>query len=156
MAIEIERRFLVHGTDWKKFCSTEPQPVIQGYVAQGEGFVVRVRIIGSHGKLTLKSKKHHMTHQEYEYDIPVVDAREILDTIPSSERIEKVRHEVVHEGKLWEIDEFLGDNAGLCIAEIELDDAEEKLSLPQWVQEEITHDDSYSNYSLSRCPFKER
>ncbi len=156
MAIEIERRFFVQNKSWKQFCSQKPLLLVQGYVAKGDGFIVRVRVIGDEGKLTLKSKKERMTHQEYEYDIPVADAIKILDTIPSHERIEKMRYELVHDGRLWEIDEFLGDNAGLCIAEIELEDENESFSMPEWVQKEITHDDSYSNYALSKCPFRER
>lgn len=156
MAIEIERRFIVQDKRWKQLCSQKPLPLVQAYVAKGDGFVVRIRVIGDEGKLTLKSKKEHMTHQEYEYDIPVADAEKILDTIPSHERIEKLRYRLVHEGKLWEIDEFLGDNAGLCIAEIELESENELFSIPEWVQKEITHDDSYSNYALSKCPFRDR
>lgn len=133
-----------------------PLSMTQGYVAKGNGFVVRVRTVDSHGKLTLKSKKEGMTHQEYEYDIPISDAEKILATIPPCERIEKKRYCLEYQGKLWEIDEFLGENTGLCIAEVELESENEPLVLPHWVDEEITHDDGYSNYALSRRPFQQR
>lgn len=156
MAIEIERRFLVRHKRWKELCTTEPLSIVQGYVAKGDSFVVRVRTVGSQAWLTLKSKKLHMTHLEYEYPIPVEDAREILHTIMPEHRIEKKRYHIMYDGRLWEIDEFSGENKGLCIAEVELEKETDILIPPLWVDEEITHDESFSNYMLSQQPYGKR
>lgn len=156
MAVEIERRFLVSGDSWKKLRMSEAVSIVQGYLAKGDSFVVRVRTADNLAKLTLKSKKQVLRHLEYEYSIPVQDAEEMLRTVPRDQRIEKKRYHILHEGFLWEVDEFSGENAGLCIAEVELQAEDEQIPIPDWVDQEITQDDSYSNFSLSRLPYNKR
>lgn len=156
MAIEIERRFLIKNDTWRQACLEEPLTIQQGYLARGDFFVLRIRVIDDYAKLTLKSKKTGNELYEYEYSIPVQDAREMLNTIEPRQRIEKKRYHCMHNGKLWEIDEFFGENTGLYVAEIELDHSNEAFSFPDWVGKEITDDEDFSNYALSLRPYARR
>jgi len=149
LGIEIERKFLVTGTSWKSGRSKEYR---QGYLSLEPARTVRVRIAGKEAWLTIKGLNEGPTRPEFEYPIPLDDARQLLD-LCERPIIEKKRHLVPFEGKAWEVDEFLGENAGLVVAEIELSSAEEEFAAPDWLGEEVTDDPRYFNSSLSKRPF---
>jgi adenylate cyclase len=154
MATEIERKFLVRDDSWRAAVERS-RPMRQGYLPGLETASVRVRVDGERALLNIKSATLDVTRQEYEYPIPLDDAREMLDTLCERPLIEKTRHFVRHGGHLWEVDVFAGDNAGLVVAEVELDHPEEALDLPPWVGDEVSDDPRYYNVSLVRHPFSE-
>ena len=149
MPIEIERKFLVVGTEWEK---VEPIYYCQGYLNRDKHRTVRVRIAGDGAMLTVKGLTTGASREEYEYIIPVQDAKSMLK-LCDSPIVEKNRRIIVHGGMNWEIDEFLGDNGGLVVAEIELQSEDQEIATPTWVGREITHDHRYFNSSLSANPF---
>jgi adenylate cyclase len=126
----------------------------QGYLSSGSRSSIRARIAGEQAWLNLKAKRSGMTRLEYEYPIPRQDAEEILEHLCQGPLIEKYRHELPLGAHVWEIDEFLGDNVGLFVAEIELDDERETFDLPSWLGLEVTHDERYYNFNLATRPFK--
>jgi adenylate cyclase len=147
---EIERKYRVK---YEIFPRTDNQIVMkQGYLSVDPSRVVRVRIEGSKAWLTIKGKMTGITRSEYEYDIPVAEAEQIL-RLTLNQPVEKVRHKIVYEGTKWEVDEFLGTNKGLWLAEVELLREDQEFSLPPWLGEEVTGDYRYYNSSLSRHPF---
>lgn len=150
MGKEIEHKFLVKSDDWKT-TSTKGVLYSQGYISFNPA--VRVRIAGEIGYLTLKSKMTGITRQEFEYEIPVDNAKEMLATLTKGDIIEKKRYLCVVAGKTWEIDVFSGKNEGLVVAEIELESEDEPFEIPAWVGECVTHDRRYLNSSLSQNPF---
>lgn len=151
MAIEIERKFLVNNDDWRRLGT--PVHYAQGYlVADGER-TVRVRVAGANGFITIKGQSQGISRLEFEYLIPREEALEMLQLCVSP-MIEKYRTKVRHEGKIWEIDEFEGDNKGLIMAEIELKSEDETFSIPPWIGEEVTGDVRYFNSQLAVYPFK--
>lgn len=154
MAAEIERKFLINGEQWRAEVH-ESLVVRQGYLAGTERASVRVRASAEQAWLNIKSATLGIQRQEYEYPIPLDDAREMLDTMCNGPLIEKTRHFVRHAGHLWEIDEFFGDNAGLIVAEIELGHEEETFERPAWLGEEVSDDPRYYNVSLVRHPYRE-
>ncbi len=149
MALEIERKFLVTGDEWR---NAEGVVLRQGYLSTHPERTVRVRTEGDKAKLTIKGITRGATRAEYEYDIPPEDAAELL-RLCEPPLIEKVRRRLEHDGLVWEVDEFLGDNQGLVIAEVELDREDRSLTKPPWVGEEVTHDPRYYNASLVANPF---
>ncbi len=149
MGIEIERKFLVCGD----YQSGEPTLYRQGYLCREPGRTVRVRIAGSKAWLTVKSLTSNTARQEFEYAIPVADAEEML-LLCDGPLIEKYRWEIQHGDHLWEVDEFLGENAGLVIAEIELESPDETFVKPDWAGEEVSDDSRYFNSRLSIDPFQ--
>jgi adenylate cyclase len=150
MATEIERKFLVSGDPWKNSPGTR---VRQGYLATGDAATVRVRVADHHAFLTIKGRRSGMTRAEYEYQIPLSDANEMLDTLCMGAVIEKHRH-VVHEGGLvWEIDRFTGANEGLVLAEVELRSEQQAFDPPSWLGSEVTDDERYYNANLARQPY---
>jgi adenylate cyclase len=158
MPLEIERKFLVIGDAWRE-AAHEVLPMAQGYIndmaAMDNGTQkasVRVRIQGDAAFLNLKSRELGHTRQEFDYPIPVADARVLLDLCVGGV-IDKRRHYVRHEGHLWEVDEFLSDNAGLVVAEIELDDAEEAFVKPTWIGKQVTDSLRYYNLALASRPY---
>jgi len=160
MAIEIERKFLVTGDGWRD-AAHAVIPMAQGYIndmgALDRGTQqasVRVRIEGQGAALNLKSRTLGRSRQEFEYPIPVEDARALLALCVGG-LIDKRRHLVQHEGLLWEVDEFLGDNAGLVVAEVELEHPDQVVSLPSWVGEEVTDDARYYNVALASTPYSQ-
>jgi adenylate cyclase len=158
MAIEIERKFLVVGDDWRTGIDRST-PMRQGYLGTGatRGEMrasVRVRLAGESGELNVKAAVVGSARAEFEYQIPLADAQEMLDTLCVG-RVEKVRHRVVHAGHCWEIDEFSGDNAGLIVAEIELESIDESFARPAWLGRELTGDIAYYNHSLAMHPYKD-
>ena len=149
MALEIERKFLVTGDEWR---NAEGVVLRQGYLSTHPERTVRVRIEGDKAKLTIKGITRGATRAEYEYDIPPEDAAELL-RLCEPPLIEKVRRRLEHHGLVWEVDEFLGNNQGLVIAEVELDREDRPLTKPSWVGEEVTHDPRFYNASLVANPF---
>ncbi|MCG6966970.1 MAG: CYTH domain-containing protein [Chromatiaceae bacterium] len=152
MGIEIERKFLLRSDAWRTQVSYSVR-LVQGYLARGEHSAIRVRIKGDGAELNIKHTLDGINRLEYEYQIPVSDAREILDRVALRPLIEKTRHHVVRGDHLWEIDEFYGENAGLVLAEIELGDPDEPFDRPEWLGEEVSLDPRYYNSNLSRLPY---
>ncbi|MGY1408732.1 MULTISPECIES: CYTH domain-containing protein [unclassified Luteimonas] len=158
MPIEIERKFLVTGDGWRA-AAHDVLPMAQGYINDlgamddgGQKASVRVRIQGKEAFLNLKSRELGSTRQEFDYPIPLDDARALLALCVGGV-IDKLRHLVSHEGHLWEVDEFLGDNAGLVVAEIELSSADEHFALPPWAGREVTDTSRYYNLALASHPY---
>ncbi len=152
MAIEIERKFLVKKDFWQKVNKPIPDFYRQGYLYSDVSKTIRVRIANQHAWLTIKGKTTGASRPEFEYEIPVAEASEMLSAMTESQ-IEKYRYKLSVEGKLWEVDEFKGDNEGLLVAEIELGNESESFSLPDWAGEEVTHDSRYTNAALSKVPY---
>ena len=151
MGIEIERKFLLLNDSWRSLGT--PVHYSQGYlVADGER-TVRVRVAGTVGFITIKGRSSGISRKEFEYQIPVNEAVELMDLCIAS-IIEKYRTKVLFDGKIWEIDEFEGDNKGLIMAEIELKSQDETFAVPPWISREVTGDYRYFNSYLSRIPFK--
>jgi adenylate cyclase len=152
MPYEIERKFLVTGDGWREgSVATEFQ---QAYLHRGEKGVVRARIAGAKAFLTVKSAGVGLARKEFEYEIPVQDATELLD-LAEGPVLRKTRHVVVHGGRKWEVDVFHGENDGLVLAEVELPDAEANVALPAWVGEEVTRDARYYSSNLALRPFRD-
>ncbi|MDJ0738992.1 MAG: CYTH domain-containing protein [Gammaproteobacteria bacterium] len=152
MGIEIERKFLLATDAWRDDV-TSSQRLIQGYVSRSERTAVRVRIDGERAELNIKHTVDGINRLEFEYPIPLDDARELLDKVALRPLIDKTRHHVRHGGLLWEIDEFHGDNAGLVVAEVELETQDQAFERPAWLGEEVSDDPRYYNSNLSQLPF---
>ncbi|GAB4337596.1 MAG: CYTH domain-containing protein [Desulfobulbaceae bacterium] len=151
MGLEIERKFLVVGFDWKK--GMRPVRCRQGYLCPGSGITVRVRVMGDAGYLTVKGEGSGISRLEYEYVIPVAEADEMLSRLCGKLLVEKNRYTVEHEGREWVVDEFLGRNTGLVLAELELEREDEVFLLPPWAGREVTGDSRYFNASLACHPY---
>lgn len=151
MGVEIERKFLLAGDAWRGL----GQAVLlrQGYLSSARERVVRVRIEGEQAMLTIKGANVGATRGEWEYPIPLADAVELLDGLCEQPLIEKVRHRIEHAGMVWEVDEFLGANAGLVVAEIELDAVDEVFARPAWLGAEVTDQTRYYNLALASHPY---
>jgi adenylate cyclase len=153
MGVEIERKFLLQGDAWRGL----GQAVLlrQGYLSSTRERVVRVRIEGEQAMLTIKGANVGATRGEWEYPIPLADAAELLDGLCEQPLIEKVRHRIEHAGMVWEVDEFLGANAGLIVAEIELATEDQPFEKPDWVGAEVSGDARYYNANLISHPFSQ-
>lgn len=151
MGIEIERKFLINLDKW--FPPENGLLYRQGYLNTINGNTVRVRVVGTQGYLTLKGKTKGKMRSEFEYLIPLEDAEEMLNTLCDRPLIEKIRYKIPIGELIWEIDEFLGDNQGLILAEVELQEENQEISLPDWIAEEVTHDLRYYNSNLGKNPF---
>jgi adenylate cyclase len=151
MGIEIERKFLPKGEGWRGL--GQPTLMRQGYLVADPVRTVRVRIEGERAVITIKSKSTGASRGEWEYEIPVPDAAELLDRLCEQPLVEKVRHRIEHAGHTWEVDEFQGENAGLVVAEIELGSEDEAFETPDWIGREVTGDPRYYNSSLIRLPY---
>lgn len=149
MGIEIERKFLVTGTAWRQGAGVR---FSQGYLNRDKERTVRVRLAGEKAFLTIKGVSAGASRAEFEYEIPASDAEQLLE-LSDGPVIEKVRRVIQLEGGTWEVDEFLGENAGLVVAEIELQSEDEAFARPEWLAEEVTHDARYFNSSLATHPF---
>jgi adenylate cyclase len=137
-----------------EFLSKESGVLIkQGYLSTDSERTIRARIYGNNGFVTIKGKTFKGSRLEYEYEIPLKDAEEIISKL-CSYIVEKVRYKVQFSGHVWEVDVFLKDNEGLVIAEIELNDINERYDLPNWLDYEITNDYKYSNSNLAVNPYK--
>ena len=152
MPIEIEKKFLVKSNEYKNL--SLPLYCKQGYFNNHNELITRIRIMGKKGYLTLKSNNKGIERLEYEYEIPIIDAEELLSNYCSDSIIEKNRYIVPYKDKIWEVDEFLGDNVGLTVAEIELLSQNEVFLKPRWIGKEVSHNLKYSNYQLTNHPYK--
>jgi adenylate cyclase len=153
MGVEIERKFLVDHEKWRKLKKPAGTHYHQGYLLDTLNCTIRVRLAGSKGFFTIKGSNSGITRKEFEYKIPASDASELIKSFAGSS-VEKIRYKIKFAGKLWEIDEFLGDNEGLVMAEIELKGESEEFEKPGWVTVEVSDDDRYYNSNLAKNPFK--
>lgn len=151
MGTEIERKFLVRDDSWRE--GAVGTAYRQGYLSTEVDRNVRIRIIGQRGLLTVKGRASGISRLEFEYEIPLADARKMLDELCSRPLIEKTRFKVEYAGLTWEIDEFAGDNAGLVVAEVELESEDQKVELPPWIDREVSDDPRYLNSNLVTNPF---
>jgi CYTH domain-containing protein len=151
MGIEIERKFLLHDDAWRGL----GQRVLlrQGYLSSDPARVVRVRIEGESAMLTIKGQTVGASRGEWEYPIPLADAQVFLESLCQQPIIEKYRTRIAHAGMVWEVDEFLGANAGLVLAEIELTAEDQPFAKPDWIGAEVTGDPRYYNANLIARPF---
>ena len=154
MAIEVEHKFLLANASWREQISYSVD-YRQGYLSSVTNTSVRVRISDTHAWLNIKSAVIGSFRNEYEYEIPLSDANEIISHLCQKPIIEKTRHFVKHEGHTWEIDEFYGDNQGLIVAEIELHSVGEAFSKPAWLGQEVTEDLRYYNNNLVMNPYSQ-
>jgi adenylate cyclase len=154
MGLEIERKFLVNRDAWRPDRSSGIR-YRQGYLSTEPNRIVRVRTAGDEAFLTIKGMTHGIERLEFEYAIPVPDAIVMLDQLCSGPLIEKIRYRQTHAGRVWEIDEFAGVNAGLIVAEVEIPAASTIVELPPWVGREVSDDPRYFNANLVRHPFSE-
>ena len=149
MPLEIERKFLVKGSGWRKGQGVR---ICQGYLNRDKERTVRVRIAGEKAFLTVKGCVSGCVHTEYEYEIPLNQAQELLKMCDGPV-LEKIRYGADVKGLHWVIDEFLGENAGLILAEAELQNENQNIDLPDWAGAEVTGDPRYYNSSLIINPF---
>lgn len=151
MGLEIERKFLVNGDEWR--AGVEGVRFRQGFLSTVPERTVRVRVAGNRATLTIKGKTVGATRAEFEYGVPLADAEEMLDALCERPLIEKVRYTLVTGGHTWEVDVFEGENAGLVVAEIELGAEDEAFDRPAWLGAEVTDDPRYFNSNLVSKPF---
>jgi adenylate cyclase len=151
MGHEIERKYLVDVARWSP--RDNGVHLVQGYLSSRPERVVRVRIAGDSAKLTIKGPTVGVTRTELEYDIPLADAKLMLDTLCERPLIDKHRYVETHGALNWEIDVFHGDNDGLVIAEVELQHEDDAIELPAWAGAEVSHDPRYYNANLLKAPF---
>jgi len=148
--VEIEKKFLVKQDIFPR--TSHSTVMKQGYLSVDKERVVRVRIEGDKAWLTIKGKMQGISRPEFEYEIPTTDAEQLLKLCMFNP-VEKIRHRIEANGQLWEVDEFIGLNKGLILAEIELDDENQSFTLPEWIGEEVTHDHRYYNSWLAANPY---
>lgn len=154
MAIEIERKFLLKNASWKEYAD-EGTAYTQGYLITSQQASVRVRIQGQKAYLNIKSATIDITRQEYEYEIPLNEATEMLENLCQKPLINKIRYRVRNEPHVWEIDVFADDNSGLIVAEIELSAVNEYFEKPDWLGLEVSDDAAYYNVNLVKLPYKD-
>lgn len=153
MALEIEKKFLVDKNKWEAIEKSNRSFIKQGYILTDSHKTIRIRQTDSKSYITIKGSNVGAIRPEYEYEIPYEDAEELIDKFAVSS-ITKIRYIIDYKNKKWEVDEFLGDNEGLIIAEIELKDENEEFELPEWIGKEVTDIEKYYNSRLSEVPFK--
>ena len=152
MGVEIERKFLVNKEKWALVEKPKGNHFRQGYLVTDPTKTIRVRITDSSSYLTIKGISVGATRQEFEYEIPKIDAEQLLNQFAVSD-VKKIRYEILFDGKIWEVDEFLGENLGLLLAEIELENESDIVELPDWIEREVTNEENYYNSNLSINPF---
>ena len=151
MAKEIERKFLVKSDEWRSVA--DKKLYRQGYLYINLGGVVRVRTVSDKGYITIKSQRNNLTRDEFEYEISFEDADYMLSHLCLKPLIEKYRTKINYNGIIWEVDDFIGENEGLVIAEIELEFENQKIDLPNWLGAEVTNDPRYFNSNLVNMPY---
>ena len=151
MGKEIERKYLINDDSWRQGASGTTYR--QGYLSTVKERTVRVRTIDDKGFLTIKGITIGATRREYEYEIPMADANEMLDELCEKPIIEKTRFKISHAGLTWEIDEFAGVNQGLIVAEVELESEDQNIDFPPWVGVEVSGDPRYFNSNLIAKPY---
>jgi adenylate cyclase len=154
MATEIERKFLVVNNAWRDQVLSQAR-LMQGYLVSTSRLTLRARLEGDQGRLTIKGASRGISRSEYEYPIPAEDVQAMLRELAETAIIDKMRYRVRHADHLWEVDEFAGDNAGLIVAEIELQTLDEGFERPSWLGAEVSDDPRYYNANLARHPFKD-
>jgi len=152
MAQEIERKFLVTGEAWRQVDGTLYR---QGYLNTTKERTVRVRRKGHQAFLTIKGETVGATRLEFEYEIPSDDADQMLDELCERPLIEKKRYKIEHQGLIWEVDEFFGENEGLILAEVELAHEDQAIPKPSWIGTEVTDDPRYFNANLVNHPYRQ-
>jgi adenylate cyclase len=150
MPTEIERKYLLKPGQWQP--TANGHRMAQGYLSRDPDRTVRVRLVGEEAFMTVKSRRTGITRTEIEFPITLEHARDLLE-LCYQPLIDKTRHEVMHDGMLWEVDVFHGANDGLIVAEIELPAEDTPFTLPDWIAAEVTHDPRYTNSRLSATPF---
>lgn len=153
MAKEIERKFLVRSEQWRALA--EGTVYRQGYLSSIKERTVRIRTINDKAFLTIKGITVSATRTEYEYEIPYADCCAMLDELAERPIIEKKRYKIPVGEVVWEIDEFMGVNAGLIVAEVELKSEEQQFDKPEWIGEEVSGDPRYFNSNLVAHPYTE-
>ena len=151
MPQEIERKFLVCDESWRE--SATGTFYRQGYLSRDRERMVRVRVAGARAFLTIKGYTTAITRPEYEYEIPLAEANEMLDDLCERPLIEKMRYRLEVDGMTWELDHFHGENEGLVVAEIELTAEDQPFSRPPWLGREVTGETRYLNSNLVKRPF---
>lgn len=154
MGVEIERKFLVKDDSWRSAVESEAH-LVQGYLADGDTATVRVRITDDAAYLTIKGPTIGVRRSEYEYPIPLQDARIMLRELAVYPAIDKTRYQVRVGSHLWELDLFAGENAGLVLAELELGCEDEPFELPAWAGEDVSDDLRYYNVNLAWNPYRQ-
>lgn len=152
MPKEIERKFLVKNDHFKK--EAERIYIRQGFLSRAKNRTIRIRIADDKAYLTIKGKSNGSVRREYEYEIPKKHAEEMMDHMCKKHIIKKYRYLVNYQGNTWEVDEFMGENEGLVVAEIELEERGQHFAKPAWVGEDVTDDPKYFNSNLSTKPYK--
>ena len=154
MGVEIERKFLLKNDNWRE--QVQSSTIIrQGYLAPLDTSSVRVRIDGDHANINIKSATIGISRLEYEYEIPMHDALEMLDKLCPKPQVHKTRHKVAIANHVWEIDEFYDENEQLVVAEIELTAENEAFETPEWVGDEVSNDPRYYNVNLVKHPYSQ-
>jgi CYTH domain-containing protein len=153
MAKEIERKFIVKSTEYRDLA--EPIAFKQGYISRVPGKIVRIRLAGQQGFVTIKGISTGCERDEFEYEIPPTDAQQILDKLCEKPLIEKTRRTITYDNKVWVVDEFKGENEGLVVAEIELLSSDEHFEKPLWLGCEVTSNPRYYNSHLVVHPYKD-
>ena len=153
MPVEIVRKFLV--ADLSVVAGLAGTPIRQGFLSTDPERVVRVRVAGPRAFVTVKGKTAGISRAEYEYEVPVAEAHEMLDRLALRPLVEKTRYKVASGGLVWEVDVFSGENAGLVMAEVELPAEDAAVAVPPWVGREVTDDRRYYNANLVAHPYRE-
>ena len=151
MGIEIERKFLVKNDQWRKL--GKGKLYRQGYLSTDNERTVRVRTVRKNGFLTIKGITKNTRRDEFEYEIPFIDAKWMLDELCKPPVIEKTRYKIKDKDLVWEVDEFWGENEGLIIAEVELKDIQQIITFPNWIGKEVTENPIYYNANLVKNPY---
>ncbi|VAW69451.1 hypothetical protein MNBD_GAMMA10-1057 [hydrothermal vent metagenome] len=154
MPVEIERKFLLANDDWREQV-VRSHRIRQGYLGKMDKASVRIRVQGEKANINVKSAELGMRRMEYEYEIPLPEAEQMLEQLCEHPQVDKTRYIVEVGQHTWEIDEFYGDNEGLMVAEIELDREDEKFEKPVWAGKEVTEDPRYYNVNLVCHPFRQ-
>jgi adenylate cyclase len=149
---EVERKFLVNTARWRAMAAGTLYR--QGYLSSVKERVVRVRIAEGRGFLTIKGLTTGLSRLEFEYPIPLADATVMMDQLCERPLIEKTRYREVFAGRTWEIDVFHGDNDGLVVAEVEIENPEDRIEQPHWAGAEVSNDPRYFNHSLAAHPYR--
>ena len=150
VALEIEHKFLLGDERWREDVEYSVN-MKQAYLG-GDGVSIRVRIADETATINIKQLRLGREREEFEYPVPMHDGQRLFE-LAGGGKVEKVRHHIHYEGKLWEIDEFGGRNTGLVVAEIELERVGEPFALPPWLGREVTDEDRYYNVALALQPF---
>ncbi len=158
MPKEIERKFLIKNDSWKdsvKELNVHGVKLKQAYISDDDWGVVRLRQAEDKAYLTIKTRSPTIARDEFEYEIPLEHAQQLFHTLKDSAFIEKVRYKIPYKGHIWEVDEFSGRNAGLVIAELELESENESFESPDWIGEEVSKISKYFNSNLAENPINE-